>query len=484
VRLGLVILCVLASAAAAQPKPPLFERCDRGDALLDRFGLATVRTHGPLLAALELSVPLTPAQYAKIVDLRTQTPTLGRLGALDDVELSEVAAALCRDADAVCNVVTLRSLTCLAERCDVAFPAPDPKRADVVRPLPECRRAARRRSTPIGLGVDWATGFDRSQFPNDGRTWSLGIAGRLALGRRYGLVARADHFASRDAAIDADDNGSDDMATGSVTRFSALAGPSFVLDATRFERSTRSLRLDLLGGLLATSSQPGEDGFAAGFDLGFQLAAFRTGVRVIQGFGDASGATLVVAHLGVAVGSVPPHTDAGRCDSEEERSTRLAFGFELPIGGYGISSQLGYLATGFGLELMWHLSRRFDVGAHADILVYPGNDRERAIHQAVLAGVRIDHGNKVRRKRTGVFSTVMAGYQHAAMLEPTTAGSGPIADLSLAWGAQDNEIAGYFRLHTRFGLTPDNVDYRAVFVSFGFEMRFDPRRWSSRDRTY
>ncbi|MBA2545207.1 MAG: hypothetical protein H0V17_36530 [Deltaproteobacteria bacterium] len=482
--LGFVITCVLASTATAQPNPERCEPCDRGDALIGRFALDTVRTHGPLLASLTLSNPLPSEQYARIVDLRAQTPVLGRLGALDDIELSQIAAALCRDADAQCSVVTLRSLTCLAERCEVDLPDPDPKRADVGKPLPECRHLTRKRSTPIGLGLDWGTGWDRSDLPNDGRTWSLGIAARLALRRRYGLVVRADHFAGRDAATDMNGDGTDDEATGSVTRFSALAGPSFVLDATGFEKWTRSVRLDVLGGVLATSSQPGEDGVAAGFDLGLQLAGFRTGVRVIQGFGDASGATLAVVHVGAAVGSVPPFTDLERC-SDDARSTRLALGFELPIGGIGIASPLGYLATGFGIELWWHVSRRFDIGTHADILLYPGNNRERTIAQAALAGVRIDHGEKAGpRKRTGLFSTVMAGYQHAAMLTPTTAGSGPIADLSLGWGVQDSEIAGHVRLHARLGVSPDNFDYRAVFVSLGFELRFDPRRWNDRNHDY
>ena len=67
-------------------------------------------------------------------------------------------------------------------------------------------------------------------------------------------------------------------------------------------------------------------------------------------------------------------------------------------------------------------------------------------------------------------------------LTPTTTGTGPVADLSLAWGGQDSESAGYLRLHGRFGLSPDNVDYRAVFLAAGLELRLDSRRWRDRDR--
>lgn len=65
------------------------------------------------------------------------------------------------------------------------------------------------------------------------------------------------------------------------------------------------------------------------------------------------------------------------------------------------------------------------------------------------------------QKRTGLYSTV-TGYQHVATITPTTAGSGPIGDVSVGWGAQDSELAGYVRLPARLGLSPDNVDYRAI----------------------
>jgi hypothetical protein len=102
------------------------------------------------------------------------------------------------------------------------------------------------------------------------------------------------------------------------------------------------------------------------------------------------------------------------------------------------------------------------------------------IHQALLFGIRWDHGRRKRRPRGGFFSTYMVGHTHGAALEDSTAGTGPIADLSLAWGAQGSEGAAYFRLHARFGLA-DNTDYRAVFLSAGVELRLDPRKWRDRN---
>src|SRR5262249_18730975 len=78
---------------------------------------------------------------------------------------------------------------------------------------------------------------------------------------------------------------------------------------------------------------------------------------------------------------------------------------------------------------------------------------------------------------TGLFTTIMAGYSHGIGVTPATVGSGPIADISVAWGGQGAEAAGYLRLHARFGIGPDNPDYRAIFLSAGFELRLDPRTW-------
>ena len=481
-RLLIVALALLLSwPASAQPTPPC-DACKRGDELIDRFGVASVRLLVPELLELSFDEPLTTTQYASVVALRATHPILGRLGALDDPQLALVAAALCRATDSSCTTATGRALRCLADRCEVTLPPP-PKDADVIAPDTECEPPQRKRRPLLGVGFDLGTGIQRSNGTNEGRTTTVGISARIRFSDRFGVVARADRTDGRDVATDLDGDGNDDFQSSAITRFTALVGPSFVLDSTRLESSTRSIRLDLLGGYLATRTLPDESGIAIGADLSMQLSVFRTGVRVVQGFGDARTATMLLAHFGIAIGSTPTHRGEDTCPPRK-RSSRLALGFEIPLLGGGFSSQLGVLAGGFGTELVWHLLPPLDAIVHFDIVGFPRKEADRVIHQAALIGLRLDHGKRPRTKRTGWYSTLMAGVTHGAVLEPSTVGTGPIVDAAIAWGAQDDETAGYVRLHSRFGLSSANVDYRAVFLSIGFEMRFDRQRWSDRDRTW
>ena len=476
VRLIAVAAAAVATPAAAQPAP--CAACARGDAVIDQFSLQPLRAIAGALVA-PLGDPLTPAQYAHVVELRSRTPALARLGALDDADLAAVAASLCRADTGPCAAATTRTLRCLAERCAVALPPTDPDRADATHVPANCHPyGTHKRSSALGAGFDWGNGWQRSRYPSDGSAWSLGIEGRLLFDRRFGAVARVDRVTGRDQAIDLDHNGHDDFSTGTITRITALAGPTIVLDTARFEDTTRFLRLDLLAGYVSTRTQLDESGLAAGFDLAYQLWLFRFGVRVVQGFGDARDATMVLAHLGIVDGTVPPYDDDCAA-APGARSSRLALGFDLPLIGWGLTSELGYLAPGLGIEALWHVARRLDLMARADLLIYPGYDRERVLHQAVLAGLRLDHGRR-RHKHTGFFTTATGGYSVAAGLTPTHVGSGPIVDVSFGWGFQDDEGAAYLRLHARSGVGPDNVDYRAIFVSGGFELRFDPDRWRDR----
>jgi hypothetical protein len=191
---------------------------------------------------------------------------------------------------------------------------------------------------------------------------------------------------------------------------------------------------------------------------------------------------MLLVHLGLIVGSGPSFVQDRGCDPDgHEPSSRFALGFDLPIVGFGFSSQLGVLASGMGIEAIWKLSSMFDAVTRADLVYFPGYERDRVIHQALLAGMRFDPGGgHDRSSRNGWFATVMSGYTHSAGFTPTTAGSGPVLDIALGWGRQGSEGGGFFRLHGRFGLSPDNMEYRAVFLSGGFELRFDPKSWRNR----
>jgi hypothetical protein len=479
-HLLLLALVVVAAPMRAEAQPAACATCVRGEVLIDSYSLQPIRPLAAEIAQLRLDDPATPDQYAHVVALRNRVPVLSRLGALEDADLDAVATALCKGVEA-CVPSTSRTLRCLAERCTVAWPPEKP--TDVLSENQCSKYTTHRRSSSLGLGFDWGTGVHRSSYPADGYAWSLGIEARMRFKRRIGAVARVDRIAGRDEATDMDGNGLDDGSTGSITRVTAMAGPSFILDYTRFESTTRYLRLDLLGGYLATQSQPGEDGPAAGADLSFQLWYIRMGLRYVQGFAGASEASMLIAHLGLLTGAGPQYSYNLDCDGGgKERRSRLAIGLEIPLAGYGITEQLGYVATGLALEGIVHLSPALDALTRADVLVFPGDERDRVIHQALLGGLRIDHGKRRGRSSgTGFFTTLMAGYTHGAALTGGTAGSGAVGDFSLAWGGQGREGAGYFRFHARFGLGPENWDYRVLLLSVGLELRFDPETW--RDRT-
>ena len=481
VAVALAVALALVAPAAARPPP--CPACAHGDALIEHFGLQALRSLAGELAALALGDPLGEAQYARIVELRRRTPVLARLGAVEDADLAAIAAAMCHAASGACVDATAHALRCLADRCAVALPPPDPRHADLVAIPDSCRAYGRRsRSPAYGFGIDWGNGWQRSRYPSDGHAWSLGIEGRLRFGRRLGAVARVDRSAGPDQGTDLNHDGRDDVATGSITRISVLAGPSLVLDNTTYDDTTRSLRLDLLGGYLSTRSQADESGPAAGADLGLQLWAVRLGVRVVQGFGAARDATMVLAHVGFLTGSSPTYRDARGCEVEPpSRSSRLALGVDLPLVGYGFSSQLGPAVPGLGFEVLWHLTHALDAVTHADLIEFPDDHHDRVIHQAVLAGVRIDHGPSHGSPRHGFFTTVMAGYTLGSGLIPTTSGSGPVGDISLGWGGESRDVAFDLRLHGRFGLDGADEDYRVVFLSGGFELRLDPESWRDRD---
>src|SRR5690606_18546871 len=97
-----------------------------------------------------------------------------------------------------------------------------------------------------------------------------------------------------------------------------------------------------------------------GADLAYQLESIRFGVRFIQGVAGAADASMLLAHFGIGAGAKPRVRTGPGCDPVKVPSSRLALGFELPVTGWGFSSQLGYMAIGLGLEAKWYVSRKLD----------------------------------------------------------------------------------------------------------------------------
>lgn len=479
-----VALVVLATCAIARAQPLVCEPCTRGDDTLSQLGEtgALLRVHAQDLVAIGIAPggEIDESQQARLRAVVNGNPDhlVEKLAALSDSQLDDVAAAACNAPDGQCKTTLAAALRCLVGRCtvrrqviereDVGHPACDPYVKQVTSPA-------------FGLGLEWGEGQQRDARPVDHRAWSFGFEGRRRLTGRAGLVARVDRSSGRDAAIDANGDGRDDVGTENVTRVAVLAGPSLMF-AVRRTDATRFAQLDLLGGYQWRLSSSGEDGPVAGFDLAYALEVARVGVRVTQGFGDAKDAHAVLAHVGFVVGAGPSFSYGAGCGIETKAVTKLALALDVPLFGFGLSSALDYSLPGFGLEAAYHLAKAFDVTARADLLMFPNGDRDRTLYHSVLAGGRFDLGGDSKQStRTGFFSTVMAGYAFAAGTEPTTAGSGPVADASVGWGGQGDDGMAYLRLHGRFGLSPDNVDARAVFLSAGLELRLDRRQWRDRN---
>jgi len=466
--------CLLVTAPArAQPAgPAACDACARGEALIAQLDLGDVRALGDI----ELAEPITREQYARIVAMRTRHPRLAGTVALRDAQLAYVAMAVGAGREP-CATRTGHALRCLADRCAVALPLPPAEVLGELREECVVRGRSTRRTVPIGVGLEWGNGVQESAYPTDGRAWSVGIEARVRATNRWSAVARFDWMSSRDAAEDADNDGNDDASTGSITRIAALAGPSIVLDRKRMEGTQRYLRVDLLGGYVATRSQPDEKGVAAGADVAYHAGAFRLGVRYLHGFGDASDASAVLGHAGFVVGGTPQMRPEG-CGGPARARTRLALGFDLPLVGVGLDSQLGYLATGLAFELLYRLHRRFDLVARGDVLYFPGYGRDRVVHTGALAGVRVDHGpySGSSWSRTGFSTVLFGGYSHGAALVGSTGGSGPVVEVAPGWGIRTRDGGGgTLRLHARFGLGEDNRDLIAVFLSAGFDINLGLR---------
>lgn len=272
------------------------------------------------------------------------------------------------------------------------------------------------------------------------------------------------------------------MATGAVTRLYVLGGPSYTFGIQHDRNDVRYAQLDLLGGRQYTLSQSDEDGWTAGADLSYTWTVARMGVRILQGFDRAEDARAVLVHAGFLVGGSPRVAYGSGCGQEERSSTKWALALDLPLFGYGLASQLDYIVPGFGIEAVYHATSPFDVVVRADVLDIPNSDRDRTIFSSALAGGRYDmSADTDKGTRTGLFAALLVGYSHAATVDPSTAGSGPIADASLGWGGQGDDGAAFLRIHGRFGLTPDNADARAIFLSAGLEYRLDRRKWKDRN---
>jgi hypothetical protein len=317
------------------------------------------------------------------------------------------------------------------------------------------------RSPKIGYGVELATGWQDSALPNEHRAWGFGLEVQRRLTNRFALVAHAMRTTGRDAGIDLDGNGRDDDGTGAVSRLIAVGGPSlrFALLQKRW-----FAQLDLLAGYTVMTSPGSEDGAIGGVDLSYRLAGIQIGVRALQGIGDARDTQLVVAHVGIETGAAPQASYGGGCSwVEREDKSRTGYGLDIALSGFGLGTGIGYMPPSIGFEAVYPRDLRIAPLARADLLVFLHGNKDHVVEHSLLAGARVD--------LHGPFFDVLAGYGWAAVTRPSSADSGPVADIAIGYAVFDSNVVSRLRLHGRFGLAHDNEDLRAIFASIGFDLR-------------
>lgn len=356
-------------------------------------------------------------------------------------------------------------------------------------PARTCARHEKQLHAPrSGGSVEYITGWQSSGSPVEGYASGFGLDLRRRLARRLALIARLDVTYGRDAGADRDGDGRDDAGTGAVNRVSALGGATITLASTYHDDFIRFIELDLLGGYLATTTQPGEDGPVVAADISFQLVVPRFGVRVLQGVGAAREARAVLAHLGLTIGGSPTFAVRVGCGGgyphQDRGSSPWAVGVDIPLGGYALVGGLGFVTPGLAVEAAYHANPYIQAVARADVLAFTNGNADRVVHQSLFAGGRIDLApiDRAASHPSSVGGTivVLAGYAFASATKPTGAGSGPVLDASIGFGGQAPHSAGGLRIHGRFGLGRDNTDLRAIFLSAGGELRLDARRWGLR----
>lgn len=462
------------------------DECAKGEQELARLGPTgdTLRNYAPQMISewVPLGIEgdsLTPLQEASVrehLDERKDLhAAIQALGNHSPEQILWISFALCRSADADCAThlaAALRRVRYIEQGYvpgDYVLPSDPPGTCDPY--------VGHVRSPKFGVGAEYALGLQTSAKPVDGAVWSLGLEARARLRDRIGIVARIDRSAGRDEARDQDGDGRDDDATGKVVRWTTLIGPSLRFATLRDRDMSRYWQVD---GLVGLSRDGDRSGLMSGVDISYELVVARVGVRALQGFGAAGDERAVLLHSGLMFGAGPQFDYGAGCGQErKQRGSAWAIALDIPLSGY--ASHDGYVTPGFGLEGLWHLHPLFDALVHADLVVTPNGDRERALHQAVLAGARVDlhkiHGGALRE----MFWTLAGGYDFVATSSSAAVQSGPIAELSVAWGGQASDGAAYLRLHGRFGVSPDNDKYGALFLSFGMELRLDRDRWRDRN---
>jgi hypothetical protein len=338
-----------------------------------------------------------------------------------------------------------------------------------------------RKAQHIGLGVEIGTGYQQNTGPVEPLSLAVGVTAERMLSQRLALGFRMSYLTAGDESQDQDLDGRDDRDTGNAHLVSFTAGPR-LRRWSSLDRDDPSLwELGLAAGYVQALSDVGASGPVAEIELRHTWSSVVSlGLRGTQGFVDAEPYRAVLASVWLGVVSTPERSWGAGCDFVERRrdddGPGLGLGVHLPLVGAGISAlggDLGVMPPGLGLSLAIQMRYPVDLILRGDFLWFLRQERDRLAMHTGLAGLRVAPARKFE-----LSFTALAGYAIAYRPTPSNIDSGPVLDLGVSWDfARERKGGLYLGAHGRFGLSSDNRDLGALFLSLGLEVRNDAYAW-------
>jgi hypothetical protein len=125
------------------------------------------------------------------------------------------------------------------------------------------------------------------------------------------------------------------------------------------------------------------------------------------------------------------------------------------------------------LSLAIQMRYPVDLVLRSDFLWFLRQERDRLAMHTGLAGLRV-----APARSSELSLTALAGYGIAYAPRPGNVDSGPVLDIGVSWDfAREREGGLYIGAHGRFGLSSENRDLGALFLSLGLEVRNEAYTW-------
>jgi hypothetical protein len=275
----------------------------------------------------------------------------------------------------------------------------------------------------------------------------------LAAGIRVGYLGAAGN------AVDLDGDGRRETNT---TNLHALE-PSFRI---RFRLGDAVRRLELESAFTHRFVLGGDipNHFTFGLGAMFYLASFGIGVRYARALQDTviNDAVYITTERNSPM-DVDPRGSFGASSAPEY--PRVGLGLHAIVTGWGFAEHLGPMLPGAAIELPVSFGGPLAPVARYDFLWFPGVDASAFVAQTVLGGLEY-----LQIAELPIGCGVLLGYSMVGGPSPRTVDGGPVVDGG-AWYWLDR-LGLHLGLNGRFGLTEQNRDLRALYVSIGARQIF------------